>query len=77
AFFFLQQDEYTRISKSLGVTRKQREDFLHQVIQELKSTIKKYNLHAVIQGRVKHIYSIYKKFKNKGYQELDDLYDIT
>ncbi|MDE4965871.1 bifunctional (p)ppGpp synthetase/guanosine-3',5'-bis(diphosphate) 3'-pyrophosphohydrolase, partial [Francisella tularensis subsp. holarctica] len=44
AFFFLQQDEYKRIAKSLGVTRKQREDFLHQVIQELKSTLKKYNL---------------------------------
>ena len=77
AFFFLQQDEYKRIAKSLGATRKEREDFLLQVIQELKLALKKYNLHAGIQGRVKHIYSIYKKFKNKGYQELDDLYDIT
>lgn len=77
AFFFLQQDEYKRIAKSLGATRKQREDFLLQVVQDLKTTLRKYNLHAGIQGRVKHIYSIYKKFKNKGYQELDDLYDIT
>ncbi|AIT09924.1 GDP pyrophosphokinase [Candidatus Francisella endociliophora] len=77
AFFFLDQAQYKKIAKSLGVTRKQRESFLHDVMEQLKQTLKKYDLHAGIQGRVKHIYSIYKKFKNKGYQSLDDLYDIT
>lgn len=77
AFFFLQQDEYKKIAKSLGVTRKQREDFLQQVVSQLKKALKKYNLEAGIHGRVKHIYSIYKKLKNKGYSHLANLYDIT
>lgn len=77
AFFFLRQDEYKKIAKSLGATRKEREEFLNQVMNQLAEILKKYNLDAGIQGRVKHIYSIYKKFKNKGYKHLDDLYDIT
>ena len=77
AFFFLEQQEYKKIAKSLGATRIQREEFLHTVMQQLRDILRKYNLHVGVQGRVKHIYSIYKKFKNKGYQKLDDLYDIT
>ncbi|GMN89277.1 RelA/SpoT family protein [Francisella sciaenopsi] len=77
AFFFLEQEEYKKIAKSLGFTRKEREEFLNQVIEELKQILRKYNLDAGVQGRVKHIYSIYKKFKNKGYQNINDLYDIT
>ncbi|AFJ43202.1 RelA/SpoT family protein [Francisella orientalis] len=76
-FFFLEQEEYKKIAKSLGFTRKEREEFLNQVIEELKQILRKYNLDAGVQGRVKHIYSIYKKFKNKGYQDINDLYDIT
>ncbi|WP_432773025.1 RelA/SpoT family protein [Francisella salimarina] len=77
AFFFLKQEEYKKIAKSLGFTRKEREEFLNHVIDELKQILKKYGLDAGIQGRVKHIYSIYKKFKNKGYQNINELYDIT
>jgi GTP pyrophosphokinase len=77
AFFFLDPGEYKKIAKSLGATRVEREDFLHDVIKQLKEILKQYNLHAGIQGRVKHIYSIYKKLKNKGYGNLDALFDIT
>ena len=77
AFFFLQADEYKKIAKSLGATRSEREEFLHDVIKQLKETLKQYNLHAGVQGRVKHIYSIYKKLRNKGYANLDELFDIT
>ncbi|QIW10760.1 RelA/SpoT family protein [Francisella sp. LA112445] len=77
AFFFLEQDKYKEIAKDLGVTRKQRESFLNDVIAQLKQALKKYGLEDAIQGRVKHIYSIYKKLKKKSYKSLDDLYDIT
>ncbi|WP_150468132.1 RelA/SpoT family protein [Francisella sp. SYW-9] len=77
AFFFLEQDKYKEIAKDLGVTRKQRESFLNDVITRLKQALKKYSLDDAIQGRVKHIYSIYKKLRKKNYKSLDDLYDIT
>ncbi|API87802.1 RelA/SpoT family protein [Francisella uliginis] len=77
AFFFLQQDQYKEIAKKLGLTRKQRESFLNDVIAQLKLALKKYGLNDAIQGRVKHIYSIYKKLKKKNYKSLDELYDIT
>ncbi|QIV96544.1 GTP pyrophosphokinase [Allofrancisella inopinata] len=77
AFFFLERQQYKKIAESLGATRKQREEFLHKVIEELKAILKKYNLHAGVQGRVKHIYSIYKKLKNKNYKDIDELFDIT
>ena len=77
AFFFLDPGEYKKIAKSLGVTRVEREGFLNDVIKQLKEILKQYNFHADVQGRVKHIYSIYKKLKNKGYGNLDALFDIT
>ena len=77
AFFFLETDEYKKIAKSLGATRSEREDFLHDVVKKLREILMQYNLHAGVQGRVKHIYSIYKKLKNKGYGNLDALFDIT
>ncbi len=77
AFFFLETDEYKKIAKSLGVTRSEREDFLHDVVKKLREILMQYNLHAGVQGRVKHIYSIYKKLNNKGYGNLDALFDIT
>jgi len=77
AFFFLQTDEYKKIAKSLGVTRSEREEFLHGVIKQLGDVLQQYNFHAGVQGRVKHIYSIYKKLRNKGYGNIDSLFDIT
>jgi GTP pyrophosphokinase len=77
AFFFLEIDEYKKIAKSLGATRSEREDFLHDVMKQLSEILRQYNLHAGVQGRVKHIYSIYKKLRNKGYSNLDALFDIT
>lgn len=77
AFFFLETEKYKEIAKSLGATRSERENFLHGVMNQLSEILKQYNLHAGVQGRVKHIYSIYKKLKNKGYDDLDALFDIT
>ena len=77
AFFFLNQGEYKKIAKCLNLTRNQREKFLDKIMNELKGSLVGYSSDIKIQGRVKHIYSIYKKLKNKGYDDLDKLFDIT
>ena len=77
AFFFLNKDEYLRVAKSLGMTRSQREEYLETVLNELRSTIEEQSIAAKVQGRVKHIYSIWKKLSSKGYSGLDRLFDTT
>ena len=77
AFYFLSTQKYKEVASKIGYTRQQREDFLSKVISEVSGVLEKHNLHAGVHGRVKHIYSIHKKLRNKGYEGLDKLFDIT
>jgi GTP pyrophosphokinase len=77
AFFFLKTDEYKKVANSLGMTRVQREEYLEKVLYQLNKSIKDNHLDVQVNGRVKHIYSIWKKLGNKGYSGLDRLFDIT
>lgn len=77
AFSFLNPEDYKKIAKALGSTRLERESRLEKAKQDLVVAIDRQNIHAEINGRIKHIYSIWKKLKNKGYAGLDRLFDIT
>lgn len=66
AFRYLHPEEYHRISKSLHMRRQDREKKIANVIAELKAMLEKNELqNAIISGRAKHIYSIYKKIQHK------------
>ena len=53
----------------------QREDFIHSMVDEVRNYISEAGIKAEIDGRVKHIFSIYKKMKTQG-KTLDQIYDI-
>jgi len=75
AFRYLAPERYKEIASLLNEKRLEREQYIQFVISKLKGELGEYGIEAEITGRVKHIYSIYRKMKSKNLS-FDQLYDI-
>lgn len=75
AFRYLAPDEYKQIASLLAQKRSEREAYIEEVKHTLIAELHKVGIHAEVSGRVKHIYSIYRKMKKKNLS-FDQLYDI-
>ncbi len=75
SFRFLQPDTYRSIAKSLDEKRVERERHIEQVRQQLMQALHDAGLEAQVQGRPKHLYSIYKKMQGKNLP-IDRVFDI-
>ncbi len=75
---FLHPDDYFEIANKIAATRIERESHIASVIEKLTEKILEFKIKAEIEGRPKHIYSIYKKMKekNKVFEEVYDLIAI-
>lgn len=72
---YLDPNAYFEIAKLLNSTIAEREQHTKKIIEEVKDKVAALNIHAVYEGRPKHIYSIYKKMKLKN-KTFDELYDL-
>ncbi len=75
SFRYLNADAYKRIARALDERRGDREAFIERVKRELTSSLRAENIAVEIEGRPKHIYSIWRKMTRK-HVDLDGLYDI-
>ncbi|MBI5493574.1 MAG: bifunctional (p)ppGpp synthetase/guanosine-3',5'-bis(diphosphate) 3'-pyrophosphohydrolase [Deltaproteobacteria bacterium] len=76
AFRYTHGREYKEISETLGQSRKERDDFIEEVVGIIRGRLKGTALEkAEVYGRPKHLFSIYKKMRDKQVG-LDGLYDI-
>jgi len=75
AFRYLDPDTYASIAKALKEKRGEREEFIRDVTSLLQAELGKEEIRGEISGRPKHIYSIWRKMRNKD-RGLDSLYDI-
>lgn len=76
SFRYLQPETYKAIAKSLDERRPDREAYITQVAQTLREALKAYGVEkALISGRPKHIYGIYRKMERKQ-RPLSQIYDI-
>ena len=75
AFRHLAPERYKQIAKLLAEKRSEREDYIEQVRRQLLQALEQSGIQADVSGRVKHIYSIYRKMKLKQLS-FDQLYDI-
>ena len=75
---FLNPDEYFEIAHKIEGTRAERETHLKDVMEKIREKLKELKIKCDIDGRPKHIYSIYKKMreKNKIFEEVYDLIAI-
>lgn len=74
AFYYLETETYYEIAKRLKQKRKEREEYVHEVIQQINVGLEQIGIHADIEGRPKNIYSIYKKMLKQG-KDIDEIYD--
>ena len=72
---YLYPDIYRDIREKLNEMISERGDFINEIVSEVKQYISEADIVAEIDGRVKHIFSIYKKMKTQG-KTLDQIYDI-
>ena len=75
SFRFLEPDNYKKIAKLLHEKRAERELNMHHLRQQLQTELAAQNVHASVQGRPKHIYSIVKKMRGKSL-DFSQVFDI-
>ncbi len=75
ALRYLEPQLYKEVAKKLDERRVDREQYIIDVVTELKSELSKAGIKGEVTGRPKHIYSIIKKMKNKRL-DFSQLYDV-
>jgi GTP pyrophosphokinase len=75
AFRYLQPADYKRIAAALKVRRSERERYMEELKALLHSELHAAGIDAIIEGRPKHIYSIWRKMQAKQLA-FDQLMDI-
>lgn len=72
---YLNPQQYYRIAQLMKSKRTEREAYIANAITDIKKALADLNMHYEIYGRPKHIYSIYKKMRDK-HKQFDELYDL-
>ncbi len=75
ALKYLDEKAYYEIAAKLTETRAERREYIAGVVEEIKKHLKKIRVDAEVEGRPKHIYSIYNKI-HKRQRTFDEVYDL-
>ncbi|MGC8741017.1 MAG: RelA/SpoT family protein [Candidatus Sumerlaeaceae bacterium] len=75
AMQYLYPEAYEALVRELARHRGQHEAVIEKVSNILRATLEKHDVRADIQGRTKHLYSIWKKMQRQGIG-LNSVYDI-
>ena len=76
ALRYLEPETYQQIMAYLNAHKEQDEAFMHTIQDKITARLSGVGIHNKTYGRIKHVYSIYRKMKaqNKTLSELYDLY---
>ena len=72
---YLNPQQYYRIVHLMNSKRDEREEYINTTIENIKEATKDLDIEAVIYGRPKHIYSIYRKMKDQK-KQFSEIYDL-
>ena len=75
AFRYQHSDTYKQIAKQLSERRIDREHYIDHFLTDMRLAIDSENIVAEVQGRPKHIYSIWRKMQKKNLA-FDELFDV-
>ena len=72
---YLEPEKFKELKAELDERLEERETFIQNIVHDVKECIEDADIQAEISGRVKHLFSIYKKMVNQD-KTLDQIYDI-
>lgn len=72
---YLEPVAYRQLAQALDQRRQEREAYIQGVMQELNTLLIEEGIRAQVSGRVKHLYSIWRKMRGKG-REFEQLFDL-
>lgn len=72
---YLEPEAYQELRRLIAVRKCERERYIQKIVNEVSAHIKNAGIDAVIDGRVKHFFSIYKKMVNQN-KSIDQIYDL-
>ncbi|MCR5719289.1 MAG: bifunctional (p)ppGpp synthetase/guanosine-3',5'-bis(diphosphate) 3'-pyrophosphohydrolase [Lachnospiraceae bacterium] len=75
ALKYLEPEAYYDLVDKIALRRSAREQYITGIANEVRKHIDDAGIHATVDGRVKHFYSIYKKMKNQN-KTLEQIYDL-
>ncbi len=75
AMKYLLPDVYKEIDRKVRALRPEQETFIEEIKKEVEMHLTNAGIKAVVSGRVKHHFSIYRKMVNQK-KTLDEIYDI-
>lgn len=76
AFRYQNGTQYYELVDKLAKNRREREEFINRIISTLREQLEQVEIKAELQGRPKHLYSIYNKIKEQHVQ-FNEIYDLT
>ena len=75
ALKYLAPDSYNEIMNYLNAHKEQDEVFMRTIQDKITQRLSSVGIHNKTYGRIKHVYSIYRKMQAQG-KTIDELYDI-
>ncbi|MBQ8798605.1 MAG: bifunctional (p)ppGpp synthetase/guanosine-3',5'-bis(diphosphate) 3'-pyrophosphohydrolase [Lachnospiraceae bacterium] len=72
---YLEPEVCEELEEKIELRKDERTKFINDIIEEVGEHIRKVGIQAEISGRVKHLFSIYKKMVNQN-KTLDQIYDL-
>ncbi len=76
AFATLYPKRFEEIQNLVGKRASERAEYLAQVADAVQSKLREAKVKAVVQGRPKHLYSVYEKMVLRG-KEFNEIYDLV
>ena len=75
ALRYLAPSSYNEITDYLNAHKEQDEVFMRTIQEKITQRLQSVGIHNKTYGRIKHVYSIYRKMQSQG-KTMDELYDI-
>lgn len=75
SFKYLYPEDYTQLARQLKSRRREREHYIKKFIHPIEKRLKQEGLAYEIEGRPKHLFSIYNKMVTRN-KPLDEIYDL-
>jgi len=72
---YLKPDIYQELKTQIAQRKSEREEFVAEIVGEVREKLEEAGIDALVNGRVKHFFSIYKKMVNQ-HKNLDQIYDL-